>query len=118
MQVFFFFSSLLSLSAGLYADKPGGRGQIPCLLAGLVPEEKGHMEDGAATSLGIAKPSSRDWGIAGMWPKGKAVDITSSSHRMRSGALIIVGIQNHHFNIQIRTAKPLRMNFKVGLIPF
>lgn len=63
-------------------------------------------------SLGIARSVSHG---AGEWLEcgqmGKQLDIISSSHTMKSAA-IIVGIENDHFNIQIRTAKSLRMKFK------
>ena len=56
MDVFF---SLLSLSTGLCAGKPGSWGQIPCLLAGLVPEEKGQaIIMGLGNGWNVAKRKS------------------------------------------------------------
>ena len=46
------------------------------------------------------------WGWLACSQTGKQLDVISSSHRMGSGAVIIVGIENHHFDIQIRMAKP------------
>ena len=49
------FISLFLLSIGLYAGKPGSWGQIPCLLAGLLPKEKGQ---------GIVTGQENGWNVA------------------------------------------------------